>query len=251
MGQLAHQLRRVRLLRRLLPLPTAFSAVFGQSPGQVRTTLRGFGGRPFTYRRGQSDVMCMEQVLVQSEYALAYNPGPKVIVDAGANIGCTTIFFADRYPDAKIIAVEPDASNFALLEANCAGLANVTLLRAAVWSEETTLTFADPQSEKWAVSVTERAEEGVAVRAVTIPGLIEQFGLERIDILKMDIESAEKEVFSGPDLSWLDRVDQIVIELHDRFKPGCAKAFYAALAKYDFEQHISGELTFVRLRSRP
>jgi FkbM family methyltransferase len=172
---------------------------------------------------------------------------PRTIIDAGANIGCTTIFFASRYPDARIIAVEPEASNFEMLQSNCAGLANVFPVHAAIWSHPATLTFVNPYCGNWAFAMKERDDDGTPVRGITIPQLIEEFSLSRIDVLKMDIEGGEKEVFSAPDLSWLDKVGMLAIELHDFERPGCAKAFYSALRDRRFEQRQSGDLLFIEL----
>jgi hypothetical protein len=51
------------------------------------------------------------------------------------------------------------------------------------------------------------------------------------------------------DLSWLDKVGMLAIELHDFAKPGCAKAFYSALRERHFEQRQSGDLLFIELAS--
>jgi len=78
---------------------------------------------------------------------------------------------------------------------------------------------------------------------VTIPGLMSQYGLTRIDLLKLDIEGAEKELFAAAS-DWIDKVDAIAIELHDRFKRGCSQAFYNATASFPYEVH-KGELVFL------
>jgi hypothetical protein len=65
---------------------------------------------------------------------------------------------------------------------------------------------------------------------------------DRIDILKLDIEGAELEIFSGP-CEWLSKVAILLIELHDRVAPGCSLTFYSALARYDFTE-IKRGLTY-------
>jgi hypothetical protein len=89
------------------------------------------------------------------------------------------------------------------------------------------------------------------VRGVTISQLIEEFALDRIDVLEMDIEGGEKEVFSSSDLSWLDKAGMLAIELHDFMKPGFAKAFYSALSDRPFEQRQCGDLVFIKLSDTP
>jgi len=247
--KLLENLRHAYSLHHLMPLRYAVDAAFGaQTPRTLRTHLRE-AGRPFNVRLGAktTDLRVLEQVFARQEYALPKSIKPRTIVDAGANIGCATIFFASRYPDARIIAVEPEASNFEVLQANCAGLSNVVPVHAAVWSHPATLTFVNPNCGNWAFAMKERVDDGTPVRGVTMPQLIEEFSLDRIDVLKMDIEGGEKEVFSAPDLSWLDKVGMLAIELHDFARPGCAKAFYSALRDRHFEQRQSGDLLFIEL----
>jgi FkbM family methyltransferase len=240
------KLRRVRSLHHLMPFRYAIDAAFGGAPRTLHAQLRATG-RPFDVRLGTSDLRVLEQVFARQEYSLPKSVQPRTIIDAGANIGCATTFFANRYPDARIIAIEPDASNFEVLQANCAGFTNVTPVAAALWSHPATLTFVNPHCGKWAFSMKERDNDGASVRGVTIPQLIEEFSLDRIDVLKIDIEGGEKEVFSASDLSWLDIVGTIAIELHDNAKPGCAKALYSALRDRQFEQRQRGDLIFIKL----
>ena len=245
--KLLDKLRHAYSLHHLMPLRSAVDAAFAfGAPRTLHTELRETG-RPFDVRLGTSDLRVLEQVFARQEYSLPKSVKPRTIIDAGANIGCTTIFFANRYPDARIIAIEPEPSNFEVLRSNCAGLTNVVPVAAAVWSHPTTLTFVDPNWPKWAFTMKERTNEGAAIRAVTIPQLIEEFSLDRIDVLKMDIEGGEKEVFSSSNLSWLDNVGMLAIELHDFIKPGCARALYSAIGDRSFEQRQSGDLLFIKL----
>jgi len=66
-------------------------------------------------------------------------------------------------------------------------------------------------------------------------------------ILKIDIEGAEKELFKANYKKWIDKVDVLIIELHDRFKPGCSATFYPVIESYDFVQYASGaNLVYIR-----
>ena len=73
-------------------------------------------------------------------------------------------------------------------------------------------------------------------------------GFDEIDLLKIDIEGAEKEVFGAPDVDeWLSKVKVLTIELHDRMKRGCSYEFFKAMSKYHWHFALRGEnLIFMR-----
>ena len=79
----------------------------------------------FYLRPLSSDLDCLEQVFINEQYRLPFSFEPRIIVDAGANIGAASIYFAKKWPDAKILALEPEESNFGILRKNCARLPNV------------------------------------------------------------------------------------------------------------------------------
>lgn len=69
---------------------------------------------PLRLRVPSSDIGIYRQVFLREEYKFAAEIEPEVIVDAGANIGLASIYFANKYPHARIVAIEPEASNFEL-----------------------------------------------------------------------------------------------------------------------------------------
>ena len=71
-------------------------------------------------------------------------------------------------------------------------------------------------------------------------------GLKQIDVLKLDIEGSERELFLK-DTTWLNHVSIIAIELHDRYEPGCTRAVYQKLVERQFRQEVRGENVFIRL----
>jgi hypothetical protein len=68
-----------------------------------------------------------------------------------------------------------------------------------------------------------------------------QFNLNHIDILKLDIEGAEKEIFENGNLEWLDKTDVLTIELHDMYRDGTAKAFIKPVYNKIEKMYIQGE----------
>jgi hypothetical protein len=85
--------------------------------------------------------------------------------------------------------------------------------------------------------------------SVTIPELLARIPSGRINLLKIDIEGAERELFQANAGEWLSKVDVLVIELHDRFKQGCSKAFYSAICNRDFHQEQVGENIYIYFTS--
>jgi FkbM family methyltransferase len=187
---------------------------------------------PFYLRLKTSDLPTYDQVFIKLEYEFAISRIPKVILDAGANIGLASIYFANKYPDAKIIALEPEQSNFKMLEMNVSAYPNVFPVQAALWNKNEEVSVIDTDLGKWGF-VTETKDtsgrlQGITchtVEAITVDKIMQNFNIETIDILKIDIEGAEKEVFSDSS-AWIERVDSIIVELHDSMKMGCSRSFY-------------------------
>ena len=218
----------------------------GPSGRTLRLQIPG-SGSPFFFREGTTDAWVFRQIFVQRQYEVEVSSEPHLIIDAGANIGCASVFFACRYPQATILAIEPDAANFEMLRINAAPYRNIVPIRAAVWGRPEVLAIANPNSKSWEFQ-TRQASAGDAdtVVGLTIDELLTWAGAPRIDILKIDIEGAEKQVFSGPYDRWLGRVGAIFAELHDRLEPECTETFRLATAPYGFIETQRGEDLILR-----
>ena len=190
---------------------------------------------PIRLRAATSDVDVFEQVFLLGDYDIRYPADPKLIIDGGANIGLASAFFANRFPSAKIVAVEPEETNFKMLIDNVRGYPNVECLRAGLWNEPTSLRVKDIGLGEWGF-ITEPNPGRAGIGSVTVGGLLDGSGLPEIDILKLDIEGAEKEVFSRGYQGWIRKVRMLVIELHDRFKPGCSAALDDAVKDLGFRR---------------
>jgi FkbM family methyltransferase len=209
--------------------------------------VRGVG--PARIRRNKVDRVVLRQVFIERQYDHPFtrDPPPRFIVDAGANIGLASIYFATAFPAATILAIEPDADNFRLLTANVAPFQNVIPRKAALWGRSEPVGIANPDAEPWLYTV--RADGAGGIRGVTLSEIVSEFG--PIDILKMDIEGAEKDVFEGDVESWLPRVRVLCIELHDHMRPGSVRAVYSALVRRAFQRDQRGEIEVIRLSSAP
>lgn len=198
---------------------------------------------PVLARPNTSDVPVFEQVFVDREYDFPLpDLNPKLIIDAGANVGYAAVFFANKYPNARILAVEPESSNYELLVRNTVPYANITPINAALWNKTGHVAIDNPGAEKWTFRVTDsRSTTAPTVEALTVQDLLSIARSEHIDILKIDIEGSEKELFKADYGGWLERVSVMMIELHDEFITGCSKTFYCAVSQYNFNQFVRGE----------
>jgi FkbM family methyltransferase len=220
--------------------------LLGRGTGVPVATRWEGSPHPIWLRAGTSDIPTFLMVLKGKEYDFEVVQ-PAVIIDAGANIGLASIWFASKFPAARVLAVEAEKSNYDLLVRNVEPFPNVTPIHAAVWSHRGTLAVDDPHNEgAWAFQTRELEDSLHPVETVpclTVADLIADYELGWVDLLKIDIEGAEREVFSSPD-EWIGSVGAIAIELHDRFKTGCSRSFYAAVTDFPVEQTV-GENVFV------
>jgi FkbM family methyltransferase len=210
---------------------------------------------PLRCRPHSSDPLVFDQIFIEREYScLDDMTAAGLIIDCGAYVGYSSAYFLTRFPGCKLIAVEPDPANFEMLCQNLAPYSDAALaIPAAVWSRPARLAFSQTpyrDGKEWSRHVREcgLGETG-DLRAEDIGSVLSQSGHERISILKMDIEGAEAQVFSENYESWIDYVDNIVIELHDDSAFGNASTvFTKAIAGRGFTVSRCGELTVCKRR---
>lgn len=211
---------------------------------EVAVTVDGIS-HPIHLRLRTSDISLFEEIIINSEYSFEPSTSPRIIIDAGANIGLTSIFYANTFPLAKIIAIEPEPSNFQMLKRNTDYYSNIFAIQGALWREEAVLNLLNPGTGKWGYQTQKEQNGGIIegnVHGMTVDKLMEQYGYSYIDILKIDIEGSEKEVFETS-ASWIDKVGTIIVELHDHFKSGCSNSVYAATKNFELRWH-KGETNF-------
>jgi len=244
---LRKRLRRVVLcLVRYGPITGSLLAVKSLIPNRMaRVRLPGFRA-PLTIRGGTSDWPTFEKVFLERQYRYEDDDfRPRLIIDAGANVGYSSVYFAQRYPHAKVFALEPERANFEMLVHNTRAYPAVTPLHAALWSEHIPLAIANPSSDAWAFQVTPAPAGEAGLLALTVTDVLAMAGTEHIDILKMDIEGAEIELFRSGYEAWLGQVRLLIMELHDGVRPGASRTVYRALTRYSFAQFPLGENLFV------
>lgn len=171
----------------------------------------------------------------------SYDVSPKFpvnnIIDLGGNIGLTSAYLASKFPQAKIVTVEPEASNFEMLKVNVAPYPNIIPVNKGVFHKECYLKIINEGTANNCFRL-EESEEPTSIYAISIPSLMQQYGMDTIDILKIDIEGGERYLFSEQAHEWLSKVKILMIELHDRFYAGCSKLLFHCLEKYNYNLDI-------------
>ncbi len=184
---------------------------------------------PIHIRRGTYDIDVLLQFLADRQYEIDYPGDIHAVVDAGANIGLAAVYYANRFPGATIYALEPDNANFEQLKKNTGYYSNIVPVHAGVWHKDAYLEVIDEGFGEWAFTVRETNGSSHGIKAISLDTLRRDFGIARIDILKMDIEGSEKEVFSDGGGEWLMHTDILIVELHDAMREGCAMSLFKAL----------------------
>lgn len=170
-----------------------------------------------------SDIQVLQQVFVWEQYKLESHLDPRVIFDAGSNSGFSVLYFRVRHPHARIFALEPDSAAFSKLQINTRGRPGITARRVALAGADQSRTFYRSSqswvssllpSENWsspneAVPVDQVPED---VEARTLRSLMADFGVKRVDLLKLDVEGAEWEVL--PQLVGMQSIGAVLGELH-------------------------------------
>jgi FkbM family methyltransferase len=163
------------------------------------------------YTQAQQLYHGLQEVLVDEIYKVNLGSNARII-DCGANIGLSVLYFKSICPSAHITAFEPDRHNFELLTKNCIvnNLKQVDLVEAAVWIENTQLKFIAQGGMDSKIS--EGAEEGILVKAYSLIDYLQ----DPVDFLKLDIEGAEFEVLKNIE-EYMDKIATLFIEYHGSF----------------------------------
>ena len=215
-------------------------------------------------RSGTSDWFTFDQIFIHEDYnlkALKRYPefeeiyakysakGTPLILDLGANIGLSSVYFHHIWPTAKIVAVEPSEDNFAVLGQNFAKNTNLDAMLAGISCKSSRLAVADPAVEKNAFTTTviEPGTDG-GVQGVTVPEILARYpesGGYLPFIVKIDIEGFESDLFAE-NTDWVNDFPILIIEMHDWLFPGqrTSSNFLKTIARLDRDFVYLGENVF-------
>lgn len=193
-------------------------------------------------RPHNSDYEVFNQIFRFTSYGALESLGEiKTVIDAGANIGLSAVYFSKRLKNPEIVALEPEEKNFAQALKNTKKFSRIHLMNKALWSKNLRGSILKNASTSWDFQIFPDVDG--PVECITVSEILNRRNWETVDLLKIDIEGAEKEIFQSPEhLQWLHRVRIIVIELHDNMVPGCSLAFFRAISHLEsIEFLLSGE----------
>ena len=180
-------------------------------------------GREVHLRSHTTDISVLAELVVNGGYERLLEhvtEPPRTIVDLGANIGLASRWFLSQWPDAQLVAVEPEPGNIAVLKRNLQRYAATTrIYGACIGARQRTVSLLNGGGE-WAFRMTDDETGSLPadrVDVITMNRIIDDLGSAEIDLLKCDIEGAERELF-GSCADWINRVRLIVVECHDAFR---------------------------------
>lgn len=178
----------------------------------VSVALRTYGGDLFIFH----EVFLGECYRIPPQWLQRHEV--RTVVDLGAHIGLTSLFFLQQFPQARYVCVEANPENVDFLRYNLSCMANqVQILPGAVGDTSGTVFFAT-DGPTWHGHISDHASGAAAIRSYCMAEILASSGVTTVDLLKVDIEGAEQRLFRT-NAEWLRNVKIIIIELHEGYSP--------------------------------
>ncbi|MEQ1784158.1 MAG: FkbM family methyltransferase [Hyphomonadaceae bacterium] len=240
-------------LARAFGMPAAVSLGIRRKFGLRKPVTARWQGQRVVVRPRESDPVVASSVLGWQEYALGERAETAlsrlaqkwhargrtpVIIDGGANVGYAALHFAKLYPEAVIIAVEPNPETFDVLRQNCAGYPQIRPVLGALWSHDQGVSLQSDPESSW----SDRVHDGGLTPSFRLQDLLASVPNSRSLIIKLDIEGAEGEVCrAAPEV--LRTTACLLIEPHDYLRPGASvlSPVYDALNGLQVDTLLVGE----------
>ena len=193
-------------------------------PSPLLARLR-WGGRDILYRPGTTDPFVLYQVLLKrgkkAEYYVPPALKPKMIVDIGSNMGASVIYFHHQFPEAKILGFEPHPETFGVLEKNVADLPGVRVFNYGLGAARERIAVPADRVNFGAFNTRghfkDRGYPAVPTECEIrrLDEVLRELQITQVDLLKIDCEGSEADVFGTLPDEILNRCQWIVGEFHD------------------------------------
>lgn len=168
-----------------------------------------------------TDFQIIREVFLHDNYLQYISHGfvPKIILDAGAHKGYVAIPLAKKYPNARIISLEPDVTNYRYLKKNISinKINNIEAIKCALGKNNGTVKFyltTDSVNHSLAPLLPGRLKKTVKVKCLNVRSLMDRFDIDKIDIFKIDIEGGEYDVLFNLDKRTINKIKYFIIEAH-------------------------------------
>lgn len=205
-----------------------------------------FLGRAIYFRKKTKDKETFKEIFNLNIYNIKLPIIPNNIIDAGSNTGFAALFFKLKYPKAKIISLEIENGNINMIGKNLRNFDNIEIIQKGLFNKKAFFKIEDPFHATNSFVIKEVAKgEKYDVESITIDEIMTTSKIETIDILKIDIEGAEKDLFEKNYENWLPKVKIIMVETHDRMIPNCSYAVMKAVNEYNFILYTTTEGTLI------
>lgn len=184
---------------------------------------------PVSLRPGTSDIAAFNHIFLDNNYWMDFPEYPGTIIDGGANVGLFSVKVKNKYPHVRIVCIEPDPDNFSQLKKNLSLYGNVFFEHSALWGRNGMGAVHNKfNMGQWGMVVYEDQMSGT-IPLITMSAIFGKYRINGWIVVKLDIETSEKQVFSSNVADWLPRVNILMIELHDWLEPGCCQVFFHSL----------------------
>jgi len=186
-------------------------------------------------RRQTTDFYVFEEIFIDEVYKMHVKTDANYIIDAGANIGLAALYFQRAFPGSRIISIEPESSNFEILELNTSKYSNIERYHKGLWNKKCALKITETNEGNWGFMVEETTDKTNVIEAIAVSDLLEDHPTPVIDIFKIDIEGSEKEVFEG-NTDWIPMAKTIIVEVHENLRKGATNSVLSALKDFNFSK---------------
>lgn len=210
-------------------------------------------GRDILYRPGTTDPFVIYQVLLKrgkkAEYYVPPALKPKTIVDIGSNMGASIIYFHRQFPAAKIFGFEPHPETFGVLKKNVADLPGVRVFNYGLGAARERIAVPADRVNFGAFNTRghfkDRGYPAVPTECEIrrFDDVLRELQIMQVDLLKIDCEGSEADVFSTMPDEILNRCEWIVGEFHD-------DTAFAVLARLAPHFHLDMKKKMFRPRFR-
>jgi FkbM family methyltransferase len=248
--------------------PNTFSYRKSQAVGELEVLVLKNNINEITsnvhLRKATSDWFTFDQIFIHEDYNLKFlkryaeiqqlyteiaKDGVPLILDLGANIGLSSLYFHHVWNKSQIVAIEPSSQNYEILTRNFDDNSKLKSIMAGISSKITYLKLVDASAEKNAFTtcVVDNAEGG-GVNGITVPAILLEFPEDKgyvPFIVKIDIEGFESDLFSE-NTEWIQEFPVLIIEMHDWLFPGqgTSSNFLKVISKLDRDFVYFGENVF-------